>query len=271
MPKNRKSIKTALRGESRLEEIYKFIRNKNKEDYQSYIVYPLVEDSESLELKAAETYYEHLKNTQLKGLKLGLIHGRMKWDEKEEKMLKFHQKEFDVLISTTVIEVGIDIPDANIILINDAHRFGLSQLHQLRGRVGRSDKQAYCILVTKDELIKKTSSNALKLQFASFKVVEKHKTSLRLNAMVETNDGFKIAERDLKLRGPGNIFGIKQSGLPELKFADIVSDTKLITRTKKNAFEIIKKDPMLESSKNKIIKNNLLLYYSENLKYASIA
>ena len=148
MPKNRKPIKTVLRGEKKLPEIYKFIVDKSKEGYQSFIVYPLVEESEKLELKAATDYYNLLKETYLKNLNVGLIHGRMSWLEKEEVMLLFLKKEFDVLISTTVIEVGIDIPDANIILINDAHRFGLSQLHQLRGRVGRSNKQAYCILVT---------------------------------------------------------------------------------------------------------------------------
>jgi ATP-dependent DNA helicase RecG len=131
MPKNRIPIKTVLRGDSRLPEIFKFIVDKSKEGYQTFIVYPLVEESDKLELKAAETFYEELRKTHLKNLRLGLIHGRMRWQEKEEKMLFFFKKQFDVLVSTTVIEVGIDIPDANIILINDAHRFGLSQLHQL--------------------------------------------------------------------------------------------------------------------------------------------
>lgn len=271
MPKSRIPVKTALRGESKIESIYKFIVDKTKEGYQSFIVYPLVEESEALELKAATTFYEQLKNSNLKGLRLGLIHGKMKWQEKEKVMLKFLQKEFDVLISTTVIEVGIDIPDANIILINDAHRFGLSQLHQLRGRVGRSNKQAYCILVTNDELVSNTSAGRFNLKFAPSKIVEKHKTALRLNTMVETNDGFKIAEADLKLRGPGDIFGTKQSGLPDLKFADIVSDTKLIAKAKKIAFGLIKKDPALKLPENKIIKNNLTIHYSESLKYATIA
>ncbi len=153
MPKNRIPIKTLLRGDSKLNEIYKFIRDKKKEGYQSFIVYPLVEESEKLELKAAETYFNKLSNNSLADLSVGLLHGRMTWQEKEEVMYLFLDKKFDVLVSTTVIEVGIDIPDANIIIINDAHRFGLSQLHQLRGRVGRSGKQAYCVLVTKDEFV----------------------------------------------------------------------------------------------------------------------
>ncbi len=163
MPQNRIPIKTILRGETKLPDIYKFIIDKSKEGYQSFIVYPLVEESEKLELKAAQTYYEDLSKTFLKDVKVGLIHGRMSWQEKETVMFQFLKKEFDVLISTTVIEVGIDIPDANIILINNAERFGLSQLHQLRGRVGRGDKQAYCILVTKDEFA--AINNKLKFDF----------------------------------------------------------------------------------------------------------
>jgi ATP-dependent DNA helicase RecG len=230
-----------------------------------------VEDSENLELKAAETYYKELKTTHLKNLKLGLIHGRMSWQEKEEKMILFLKKEFDVLISTTVIEVGIDIPDANIILINDAHRFGLSQLHQLRGRVGRSSQQAYCILVTKDEFLKYKSKEYLNFEYISSSQLDKHKSAIRLQTMVSTNNGFEIAETDLKLRGPGDIFGIKQSGFPELKHANIIDDVEMIIKAKKLAFEVIKNDPSLSSSKNSLIKKNLLNNYSNNFKYATIA
>ena len=176
------------------------------EGYQSFIVYPLVEDSEKIELKAAETYYKELQQTGLNGLKLGLIHGRMKWQEKEEVMLLFLAKKYDVLISTTVIEVGIDIPEANIILINDAHRFGLSQLHQLRGRVGRGNKQAYCILVTKDNYVAANENNNLELEYLSSTQIEKYKSSVRLQTMVKYNDGFKVAEVDLKLTRAGRYF-----------------------------------------------------------------
>ena len=271
MPKNRKPIKTVLRGDKKLPEILKFIYDKSKDGYQSFIVYPLVEDSDKLELKAAETYYKELKTTHLKNLKLGLIHGRMSWQEKEEKMILFHKKEFDVLISTTVIEVGIDIPDANIILINDAHRFGLSQLHQLRGRVGRSNKQAYCILVSKDEIAKYESSEYLNLDYLSSAQLEKYRSAIRLQTMVNTNNGFEIAETDLKLRGPGDIFGIKQSGFPELRYADIINDVEFIVKAKNLAFEVIQKDPMLEATGNRLIKNNLNKDYKNNFKYATIA
>jgi ATP-dependent DNA helicase RecG len=271
MPKNRKPIKTVLRGDSKLPEIFKFIIDKKKEGYQTFIVYPLVEESDKLELKAAETYYEELSRTHLKILKLGLIHGRMSWQEKEERMLLFLKKEFDVLVSTTVIEVGIDIPDANIILINDAHRFGLSQLHQLRGRVGRSDKQAYCVLVTKDEIVQYNIQMQLDLDYLSSSMLEKFKSAIRLQTMVKTNNGFEIAETDLKLRGPGDIFSIKQSGFPDLKYADIVHDLELISLTKNIAFDLINKDPSLDSQSNSMIRNNLIKHYSDNLQYAKIA
>jgi len=271
MPKNRKSIKTVLRGEKRLPEIFKFIVDKKKEGYQTFIVYPLVEESDKLELKAAETLYEELSKTHLKNLNLGLIHGRMSWQEKEEKMLLFLKKQFDVLVATTVIEVGIDIPDANIILINDAHRFGLSQLHQLRGRVGRSDKQAFCILVTKDEIVQYNIQQQLDLDYLSTSMIEKYKSAIRLQTMVKTNNGFEIAETDLKLRGPGDIFSTKQSGFPDLKYADIIHDAELISLTKNIAFNLINKDPSLESENNSVIRKNLITHYSENLQYAKIA
>ncbi|UCH65301.1 MAG: ATP-dependent DNA helicase RecG [Ignavibacterium sp.] len=271
LPKNRIPIKTVLRGESKLPKIYKFIIDKHKEGYQCFIVYPLVEESEKLELKAATEYFNQLKDSYLKNLRVGLIHGRMKWQEKEEVMFLFLKKEYDVLISTTVIEVGIDIPDANIILINDAHRFGLSQLHQLRGRVGRSNKQAFCILVTHDGLATKQKVEELELDYLSTTQLEKYKASIRLQTMVNNTNGFKVAEVDMKLRGPGDIFGIKQSGFPDLKFVNLSEDQELIIKTKNISFGLISSDPNLKLPKNKIIKENLLAHYSDNLKYAEIA
>ena len=271
MPANRKPIKTVLRGEKKLPEIYKFIIDKHNEGYQTFIVYPLVEESEKLELKAATDYFLDLKETYLKNLSLGLIHGRMSWQEKEEAMLNFLHKKYDVLISTTVIEVGIDIPDANIILINDAYRFGLSQLHQLRGRVGRGNKQAYCILVSKDEYVSQNLFKKIDIEYLSPAQIEKYKSTIRLQTMVDTNDGFKISETDLKLRGPGDIFGTKQSGFPELKHIDIVNDHELIADAKQIAFNLINEDPLLGSSSNKVIRKNLLHHYSNHLKYAKIA
>jgi ATP-dependent DNA helicase RecG len=185
--------------------------------------------------------------------------------------LLFLAKRYEVLISTTVIEVGIDIPDANIILINDAHRFGLAQLHQLRGRVGRGNKQAYCILVTKDNYVAANNSENLDLEYLSSTQIERYKASVRLQTMVKYNDGFKVAEIDLKLRGPGDIFGTKQSGFPELKFVDIIKDTEIIREARLSAFKIINDDPQLNSGTNSILKNNFLKHYSKSLEFAKIA
>ncbi|MFZ0452220.1 MAG: ATP-dependent DNA helicase RecG [Ignavibacteriaceae bacterium] len=273
MPKNRKPVKTILRDESKLPAIYKFILDKHKEGYQSFIIYPLVAESDKLELKAAETYFNELKETFLSKLNVGLVHGKMNWQKKEEAMQLFLAKKFDVLIATTVIEVGIDIPDANIILINDAHRFGLSQLHQLRGRIGRGNKQAYCILVTKKGFVSegKLPLNDLDVNYMSTSQIEKHKTSIRLQSMVKYKDGFKIADIDLKLRGPGDIFSTKQSGFPDLKYADIVNDISLLMEAKSSAFKLIETDPHISSEHNEIIRQNLIKNYSHNLSYARIA
>jgi len=270
MPKNRVPIKTLLRGESKLPDIYEFIVNKAKDGIQAFIVYPLVEESEKLELKAAQTYFNDLTRSFLAEVKVGLIHGRMKWKEKEEVMLNFVEKKYDILISTTVVEVGIDVPNANIVLINDSHRFGLTQLHQLRGRVGRGKEQAYCILVTKDEII--AASNKIKdnLDYLSPMQIERYKASIRLRSMVKYLDGFRIAEIDFKLRGPGDIFGIKQSGFPDLKFADITTDSEILIAAKRDAFKLVENDPHFSLPENQIIKKNLISHYSENLKYAKI-
>ena len=271
LPKGRKKIKTVLRSGSKLPNIYKYIVDKAKEGIQSFIVYPLVEDSEKLELKSAETYYNSLTNTFFNDIKVGLLHGRMSWQEKEEIMLQFKSHKFDVLISTTVIEVGIDIPNANIILINDAHRFGLSQLHQLRGRVGRSEQQAYCILVTDNKNIKYNLKENMRIEYLSTTQLNFYKSSIRLNSMVKYSDGFKLAEVDLKLRGPGDIFGTKQSGLPELIFVDIVNDTDIIEHAKGIAFKLIKDDIKLQSEKNKLIRQQLKNNYSSHFFYSKIA
>jgi ATP-dependent DNA helicase RecG len=230
-----------------------------------------VEESEKLDLKAAESYYSELKESYFKDIAVGLIHGKMNWKEKEEVMLKFAEKKFDVLISTTVIEVGIDVPNANIMVINDAYRFGLSQLHQLRGRVGRGTKQAYCVLVTKDELYRKTGQFNFNFDYLSPAQIEKNKSSIRLSAMAEYTDGFKLSEIDMKLRGPGNIYGTQQSGFPEFKYVDIIEDSELIKEAKHQAFKIVNEDPKLETGYNKLLKSTLLHYYKENLRYSKIA
>jgi ATP-dependent DNA helicase RecG len=270
-PANRKEIKTVLRSENRLPEIYEFVRKKiDEENYQAFVVYPLVEKSEKLEYKSAVEYYEKLKNSFLSGYKVGLLHGKMNWEEKEETMRKFAAGEFDALVSTTVIEVGIDVPNANIMIINDAERFGLSQLHQLRGRVGRGEKQAYCILVTKEEYRTKKIDEKFNFEFMSKQEIERNKTAIRLNAMVEYSDGFKLSEIDLKLRGPGDIFGTRQSGLPALKYCDLTEDAPLLFAAKDAAFKIIENDPRLARKENAVLKNKILSDYRKHLKFVKV-
>ncbi len=270
MPKNRLPVKTYLRSEEKLPKVYEFIKEKLKEGYQSILVYPLVQESEKMDLKAAETHYNELLETHFSGYKLGLIHGKMNWRDKEEAMNRFAAKEYDILVATTVVEVGIDIPDANIIVINDAFRFGLSQLHQLRGRVGRSDKQAYCLLITKNDFMADKFMAPINLEYLSQEQIDNHKAHIRLNAMVNYTSGFDLSEIDLKLRGPGDIFGIKQSGIPELKFADLVNDTELLIKARDAAFRIIEEDAHLKSVKNQIIKKYLSENFSESLRLSLI-
>jgi ATP-dependent DNA helicase RecG len=271
MPKNRKPIKTYLRNDNNLPEIYNFIKEKVKSGYQTYLIYPLVEDSEKIDLKAAQTYFDELRINQLKELKLGLIHGRMKWQDKESVMLDFAAKKYDVLISTTVIEVGIDIPDANIIVINDAFRFGLSQLHQLRGRVGRSIKQAYCILIANNGMAIKSDRFNFNFEYLSPEQIEKNKIAIRLNSMVKFSNGFELSEIDLKLRGPGNIFGTQQSGITEFKYANVIEDIRLLVAAKEIAFDILVHDKNLKKPQNFVIKKNLEDNYSSYLQMANIA
>lgn len=271
MPKDRVPVKTFVRGEKALQQIYQFIKEKIVDGYQTFMVYPLVEESDKLELKAAETHFEKLKSTFFSDVNVGMIHGKMNWREKEMVMKDFAAKKYDLLISTTVIEVGIDVPEANIMIINDAFRFGLSQLHQLRGRVGRGNKQAYCILVTNNNSVINPDNVNLNFEYMSKSEIEKNKSKIRLNAMVKYTDGFKLSEIDLKLRGPGDIFGTKQSGLPELKYADLVTDFDIIVKAKEEAFKIIEEDPKLNKPEHQKLKKILLTLYKENLNYSKIA
>ncbi|MFC2130758.1 ATP-dependent DNA helicase RecG [Bacteroidota bacterium] len=263
-PKNRKPIKTEVVFESRLADVYKFIMEQAKKGFQSYIVYPLVEKSEKLELKAATEQYEKIKNEIFPDLRCGLLHGQMFWYEKEDAMKAFLNKEYDVLIATTVIEVGIDISNVTVMLIENADRFGLSQLHQLRGRVGRGAEQSYCFLGTKDNYMYALRRN-------SDNEYERKSVIVRLKTMEETNDGFKISEVDLKLRGPGDVLGTRQSGLPAFKFVDLVNDGEIISKAKRTAFSIIEKDSHLRKPENKVIRKEYKKLYSENDIYFDIA
>ena len=231
LPKGRKPIITTLTNSRR--QIADLIRHEVDAGRQAYIVYPLIEESETLSAKAATIEKERWQNEVFPNYKIGLLHGKLKNDEKDEVMEKFKNKEYDILVSTTVVEVGVDVPNATVIVIENAERFGLSQLHQLRGRVGRSDLQSYCVL-----------SSSTKSQ----------ETRARLDIMTQTNDGFVIAEKDLQIRGPGEFLGTRQSGLPDMIIADIVNDAKILELARSEAIDFVRNNnideyPLLKEAK----------------------
>lgn len=250
LPANRKKVKTALRYEKDKHAIYKFIKEEVKKGRQAYIVFPLIEESEKLDLKSAEQNYQLLKRSIFPDLRVAMIHGRFTPEEKEEITAAFRDRKFDILVSTTVIEVGVDIPNATIMIIEDAQRFGLSQLHQLRGRVGRGADQSYCILITSahDDL-----------------------TNRRLNIICQTTDGFRIAEADMEIRGPGEFFGIRQSGMLNFSCTDLSRDKDLLEKARDEAFGIIAADPQLRSSENSPIKQTFERENSGSLYIMQIA
>ena len=244
LPKNRIPITTKTVNENRLEKIYSFMNDEVKSGRQCIIVYPLIEETEKSDLAAAEEMYDKLKRNVFKDIKVGLIHGRLEKDLKDEIMSDFSKNKINIIISTTVIEVGIDVPNATVMLIEHAERFGLTQLHQLRGRVGRGSEKSYCILVQRN-----FTENAIK----------------RLKIMESTNDGFIISDEDLKMRGPGEFFGIKQSGFFNFKIASITSDGDLITNARNTAKEYLEEDLKRLSIKNKMIYGELMIQYGERL------
>ena len=228
LPKGRLPIKTALTFSHK--SVYELIDKEVRAGRQAYVVYPLIDESETLSAKAATVEAEKLRKEIFPQYKIGLLHGKLKNDEKEQVMADFKDKKYDILVSTTVVEVGVDVPNATVMIIENAERFGLSQLHQLRGRVGRSDLQSYCVLVSGSRSIE---------------------TRERLNIMTQTNDGFVIAEKDLQLRGPGEFLGTRQSGLPDLILSDIVKDAKILELARNEAINFVKTNnlnnyPLLE-------------------------
>lgn len=251
LPANRKPIRTVWRNDKQAQKIYDFIRKRAESGEQVYIVYPLVEESEKMDLKAATEDFELLRTGALKGLKLGLLHGRMKPAEKETVMRAFLQGMIQVLVSTTVIEVGVDVPTATVMLIEHAERFGLAQLHQLRGRVGRGGSQSYCIL---------------KSAYNTGDVARE-----RIQIMTQTNDGFLISEKDLELRGWGDFFGTQQSGLPEFKIAHPIRDVEWLERAREDAFRLVKDDPHLRKPDNDDVRRKIMGEYRERLALFKIS
>lgn len=237
LPPGRKPVQTAHRYDQKRGALYQFIRRELSIGRQAYIVYPLIEESETLDLKNLEEGYEHVSEA-FPEYKVVKMHGRMKPAEKDEVMQQFAGHEAHIMVSTTVIEVGVNVPNASIMVIESAQRFGLSQLHQLRGRVGRGADQSYCILITPYELSKETRR--------------------RMEIMTESNDGFVIAEADLKLRGPGDLEGTQQSGIPfSLKIADLIRDNDILLRAREIAEDVIKADPLLDQPEHLVLKQQL--------------
>ena len=236
LPPGRKQIETYAVGASMVDRVNNFIKKNVKEGRQAYIVCPLIEESDTLNIKSAEEIYEKFKNDIFKEFKLGLLHGRIKPSEKDEIMEMFKKREIDILVSTTVIEVGVNVPNANIMVIYNAERFGLAQLHQLRGRVGRGEYQSYCILINE-------SKSSVSRE--------------RMKILQNTSDGFIISEKDLELRGPGEFFGTKQHGLPDLKIANIFTDMEILKLAQKKAAEILNDDIHLNSDEYAKLKERV--------------
>ncbi|WP_298319609.1 ATP-dependent DNA helicase RecG [uncultured Aquimarina sp.] len=247
LPPGRKSIKTVHRYDSNRLKVFKFIADEIQKGRQIYIVYPLIQESEALDYKDLMDGYESIaRSFPTPDYQISIVHGKMKPADKDYEMERFVKGETNIMVATTVIEVGVNVPNASVMIIESAERFGLSQLHQLRGRVGRGAEQSFCILMT------------------SFKLSSDSKT--RLETMVRTNDGFDIAEVDLKLRGPGDIMGTQQSGVLNLKIADIVRDNDILKTARYYATKILKEDPSLSLEKNKV----LLFTYQQLAKHKNI-
>jgi len=250
LPLGRKPVRTKVVRTSKRAEVYSFVRQQLSEGRQIYIVYPLVAESEKSDLQAATEGWEYIQGV-FPEVKVGLVYGKLKPLEKENEMQRFKSGETRILVSTTVIEVGVDVPNSTVMIIENAERFGLSQLHQLRGRVGRGGNQSYCILIVTDKISKEGRK--------------------RLAMMEETQDGFKIAEADLEIRGPGDFMGTRQSGLPEFKIASISEDGTILQDARERAFKIIEQDPELSHPALIEVKKYYEQFIAHNKRFAGIA
>ncbi len=242
LPPGRLPVKTSHFSQEEKSKAYAIVKHEIIQGKQGYIIYPVIEESYALDIAGAEKTYAELRSGEFKKFNLGLIHGRLKQEKQDELMLKFKNKELDILVATTVLEVGIDIPNATCMLIEHAERFGLSQLHQLRGRIGRGREESFCILISD---------------------ARTPEASARLKAMIQYNDGFRIAEEDLKIRGPGEFFGARQHGLTELKIANPLTQMQLLKRARDEAIRLLNSDPRLEARPNSLLKEKLLQRFPE--------
>ncbi len=250
MPPGRMPVETKVFLESGRARVYRIVEQEVRKGRQAFVVYPLIEESEKLDLKNATQMAEHLQKEVFSDFRIGLLHGRMGSDEKEAIMTDFKNGGIQILVATTVIEVGIDIPNASVMVVEHAERFGLSQLHQLRGRIGRGRYPSKCILL------------------AQYRSSEEAK--IRLRAMEKTADGFKIAEEDLALRGPGEFFGIRQSGLPDFRVAQLIRDTPILVEARKEAFRLVQEDPNLVHPSHAGVRNTLIRRWKGRMELAAI-
>ena len=234
LPPGRKPIKTVHRYDSNRLKVFRFIKDEIQKGRQIYIVYPLINESQKLDFKDLMDGYESIsREFPMPAYQISIVHGQMKAADKDYEMQRFIKRETQIMVATTVIEVGVNVPNASVMVIESAERFGLSQLHQLRGRVGRGAEQSYCILMTGSKL--------------------GNDSKTRMATMVTSGDGFEIAEVDLKLRGPGDLMGTQQSGVLRLKIANIIQDKELLGIARESAKNILKEDPKLISPKNRPI------------------
>lgn len=249
LPPGRKEVKTYWVTPAQRGKVYKFLRQQLEAGRQAYLVCPLIEESEKLEVEAATRKVKEVEAV-FGDFRVGLLHGRMKAEEKEEIMQRFRAGEVDILVATTVIEVGVNVPNATVMIIEDADRFGLAQLHQLRGRVGRGEHQSYCIMIADP----KTDEGRARMQ-----------------VMTATSNGFVIAEEDLKIRGPGELMGTRQSGLPDLKIADLIRDAGLLETAKKAAEELLERDPELSAPEHRLLREAVLEKFKDRWDYLHIS
>lgn len=250
MPAGRVPVETRVFPESARARVYRILEEEIRKERQAFIVYPLVEESEKVDLKDATRMAEHLQAEVFPDLRVGLLHGRMKSEEKEQIMAEFKEGKIQILVATTVVEVGIDIPNASVMVVEHAERFGLSQLHQLRGRIGRGKYSSKCILLT---------------QFRS-----SEEARIRLQAMERTSDGFQIAEKDLEIRGPGEFLGTRQSGLPDFRVAHILRDTPILIEARKEAFQLVHGDPDLSEPLHSSLRGELKKRWQGRLELATV-
>jgi len=264
MPPGRKPVRTFLLSDSQKGRAYQILRDELRSGRQAYVVYPLIEESEKTDLQAAMQGAEQLQADELAEFRVGLLHGRMKSDEKEQIMASYKKGEIQVLVATTVVEVGVDVPNATVMMIEHAERFGLAQLHQLRGRVGRSAHQSYCLLMASGGVL-----------FRSKKPKEAGEppsvAKERLDALVRSTDGFVIAEEDLRIRGPGEFFGLRQWGMPEFRAANLVRDVELLQQARQEAFALLKQDPQLKAVTHRALRETMLRRWEAKLDLGSVS